>query len=251
MTTCTGWSLGGIISLEIAHLVGDLGRSSPITVHGIILIDSVPPPSYASPTSHISYMDFVGANVNSSLRTKIQHNMSNSRRMLKAWVFPYGYCANSKSDGQRQLAGLEMARTSQPPVTILLRARERISTGLGQDGFYDTDRNRHAPLLGWERFGHNFIVAVLDIDGHHYSVFEDENVSQMRNELPQMIPFCIKMLTNICRFLQWTGILPLHAGYLNLRFSDKKRMWSLMTREFKINVEFLLIALISYSAVYL
>ena len=62
-----------------------------------------------------------------------------------------------------------------PPPTILLRATREISGDAEKCHALDTDRIlRH---LGWEQYNQGFIQAVYDIPGHHFSVFDWDNVS--------------------------------------------------------------------------
>lgn len=46
-----------------------------------------------------------------------------------------------------------------------------------------TDVTRHLKQLGWETYGYNMIMDVLDIPGHHFSVFANRNVSKLSAQL--------------------------------------------------------------------
>ncbi len=152
--------MGGFISLEICYLLAE-EESPSIRVTGLILIDSV---FYqATRDSTVKTKEYMGLPGGSqpAIREKIAKCMANSRAMIKVWQAP-------KWQGAR------------PPPAVLIRAREPIPVEPeeGKEGIIcDTDLSRDKPKLGWEQYETNFIVRVLDTDGHHSSIFEDKNVS--------------------------------------------------------------------------
>ncbi|KAH7370159.1 Alpha/Beta hydrolase protein [Rhexocercosporidium sp. MPI-PUGE-AT-0058] len=163
-----GWSLGGIVSLEIAHLIHESGDTG-LHVQGIIFIDTVfPSPSLrAEEFGHnirIQYED-KPTNDKSFL---IARNIAQSQAMLQVWTPP----------SWKKTQGLSLL-CRQPP-TILLRAGDRSTAPeTEKEGVNSVDHYRDQRTLGWADYEKNFIKFVFDIKGHHYSIFEEQNLSTL------------------------------------------------------------------------
>ncbi|KAI1880174.1 hypothetical protein JX265_001795 [Neoarthrinium moseri] len=159
-----GWSLGGILSLEMAHQIATDTEMRPrFTVLGIIMIDSICPrrtadlPAAAKipPPQQIVKTDEEMKAM--KLKEKVALNMAHARIMVPHWDKPQW--TNSKA-----------------PPTVLLRAKETVDHA--DQKFVDV--TRHDRMLGWGPYSEengNFIRTVVDIEGHHFSVFADENIA--------------------------------------------------------------------------
>jgi thioesterase domain-containing protein len=155
----------------MAHQIAtDASITPKFRVLGIVMIDSVGPRKISDiagaakfwPTERV---DKSPEEVRAMpLKDKVDLNMTHARVMLQRWDLP-------KWNGQ-----------SVPP-TILLRAKDPVD---GEAQSF-VDIARHDRLLGWgpynEENGH-FIRRVVDINGHHFSIFHEEYVSlQQRTRL--------------------------------------------------------------------
>ena len=65
-----------------------------------------------------------------------------------------------------------------PPRTILLRCNEYVPVPASRSTktVSRVDVARECPILGWEKYHSDLIHAVVDIPGHHFNIFAEENV---------------------------------------------------------------------------
>ncbi|KAI8631857.1 alpha/beta-hydrolase [Xylariaceae sp. FL1651] len=168
-----GWSLGGLLSLEVAWQLANRPADSTrpkYKVLGMIFIDSVYPkrlieirnmpeltaaPIVKSP-AELSAM---------KLREKVDLNMMHARMMINHWKMP---------DWK--------GREAELPPTILMRAMELVQ----KDGQSFVDYARDFRLLGWDHYlndGAAWIKEVVDIQGHHFSIFEDKYLKDITAKL--------------------------------------------------------------------
>lgn len=150
-----GWSLGGLLSLEVARqLVSD----TRIKVTGVVMIDSV----YYKGAGRLEF-SAVGFQTDESGKTRtqvlVQRAMTEARRMISSWDVPTW-------DG-------ELAR--HRPRTVLLRATERVPTKEGE-GESAVDRFRDDPQLGWGNHMADFLEEAVDVPGNHFSLAEQPHI---------------------------------------------------------------------------
>ncbi|KAI0458810.1 Alpha/Beta hydrolase protein [Xylaria acuta] len=161
-----GWSLGGILSLEVAWQLANrpADQYPKFTVVGMIFIDSVYTKSLGElrdmpdPTAKpiVKSPEELSA---MPLREKVDLNMTHARMMITRWELPDW-----------------TGREAEIPQTILLRAKELVHA----DGQSLVDHSRKFRLLGWDQYhGARWIKEVVDIDGHHFSVFEDKYLANV------------------------------------------------------------------------
>ncbi|KAI0206625.1 Alpha/Beta hydrolase protein [Astrocystis sublimbata] len=167
-----GWSLGGILSLEVAWQLANRPATKlpKFTVVGMIFIDSV----YTRLTCEVRDMPAPDAQpiVKSPeelsampLREKVDLNMTHARLMVTRDALP---------DWK--------GREAEIPPTCLLRAKELFST----DGAILVDFARKFPLLGWDQYHDaRWIKEVVDVDGHHFSVFEHQYLPNISNKISE------------------------------------------------------------------
>ncbi|KAI1459756.1 alpha/beta-hydrolase [Annulohypoxylon moriforme] len=179
-----GWSLGGHLSLEMAHQIalagqkdrrgGNNGSSSATStpapkfrVIGMIFIDTVFPlrlgelrgplatePVYLTPEQSKAMV----------LKDKVDLNMTHARMMVAEWDVP-------------RWEGLTV------PPTILMRAKEFVSNDPSKTF---VDYVREFKLLGWDEYNAehgNFIQDVVEVEGHHFSIFEMKNLDNISNKV--------------------------------------------------------------------
>ena len=78
-----------------------------------------------------------------------------------------------------------------PPMTILLRARDPVPVPPEHEREEDdntvsrVDMHRNKLLLGWESYPQEFIQAVMHVSGHHFSMFDPENIQSLGEHLDQ------------------------------------------------------------------
>ncbi|KAH6651958.1 Alpha/Beta hydrolase protein [Truncatella angustata] len=168
-----GWSLGGILSLEMAHQIAtDASITPKFKVLGIVMIDSVYPkklseildaPELAQTWPKERLATSPEKIKAMALKDKVDVNMTHARAMIVRWEKP-------KWD------------TALAPPTILLRAKEMVD---GENQKF-VDHTRHDRLLGWgpysEEYG-DFIRKVVDIEGHHFTVFHEQHISDITKKI--------------------------------------------------------------------
>ncbi|KZZ99722.1 Thioesterase domain containing protein [Moelleriella libera RCEF 2490] len=144
-----GWSLGGLLSLEVAKRLAD---DRNIHVAGIIMVDSIYPGSIKSlvKLEEITAPPEEGLSKNQVLS---QRCMTEARRMVFEWQMPVW-------DG---------VHADKRPRAILLRATEPVPQDLNP--FHGLDSYRDEKMLGWEDYDANMFDAILDVEGHHFDLF--------------------------------------------------------------------------------
>lgn len=172
-----GWSLGGLIALEMAHIISTHPDIS-FTVDGIVMIDSIyPKPIIPTPGDSkdesiaLKPAPFVPSlgKARPEVRTAIHRSFALSRAMIEAWTLPvWGQKKNSEA----------AQRYSLPPPTVLLRAKQAVPMSEPETIAW-VDLLRKNPTLGWSLYyGKDGIQQVLDIPGHHYNIFELQHVEE-------------------------------------------------------------------------
>ncbi|KAI0892972.1 alpha/beta-hydrolase [Annulohypoxylon nitens] len=185
-----GWSLGGHLSLEMAHqiaLAGQKGNSAASSgtstpaapkfrVIGMIFIDTIFPlrlgelrgvlptePVFLTPEQSKAMI----------LKDKVDLNMTHARMMVMKWEVP-------------RWEGLKV------PPTILMRAKEFVSDDPTKTF---VDYVREFKLLGWDDYNKehgNFIQDIVEVEGHHFSIFHMKNLEsitmKVRNAADELDP---------------------------------------------------------------
>jgi thioesterase domain-containing protein len=166
--------MGGILSMEMAHQMAT-AKSRPgrprFNVVGMVFVDSICPPT------HPSLVAKTGPGPSPTVPTP--QRIVRSPEEFKAMALP------EKVDINLNHARLMVASYELPdwegqavPPTILLRCHETVFHG---DKVSFVDHCRGMRQLGWEGYSEDnggFIKTVMDIEGHHFSIFKEENVSR-------------------------------------------------------------------------
>ncbi|KAI4170614.1 MAG: hypothetical protein LQ343_004846 [Gyalolechia ehrenbergii] len=224
-----GWSLGGLISLEIASLLSR--QNSDLVLLGIVMIDSIYPGSYKKQARTISpFKHFLTDHCRPEMRILCSIMMKQSATMIERWEMPTWSRSrvapilplDSKGKaGTDHVTVVEvtvdelnpdsdpLSRSSAittedhpeipahgpveyevgcvggdhwlpyPPRTVLLRCQEEVPA-IQHDEEANSGRHvaRLRPRPCWDDYIPGFISVSLDVSGHHFSLFSNENVSR-------------------------------------------------------------------------
>ncbi|KAM5356579.1 hypothetical protein ACJ41O_003225 [Fusarium nematophilum] len=161
-----GWSLGGLLSLEMAKQLGS-DDTSGVEVIGILMVDSLYPIK-ALPSDKVA-----PAETSEEGKTKnqvlSQRAMNDARRMIREWDVPVW---EGDSAGQR-------------PLTYLLRAKKAVPQS--GDGTSLVDLTRQERNLGWDAYDKDMFSEVVDVEGHHFDMFSFENIEGISVAMKQAL----------------------------------------------------------------
>jgi thioesterase domain-containing protein len=159
-----GWSLGGLLSMDIFQ---ELEDDLSIRIVGILMIDSVYPfkaaelPFDFSPSDPFHTLgkpepaeELLDNRRKNQLLS--QQAMADARRMLHTWTIP------------------ESFRRSRPR-TVLLRATDPVPTN--GPGISVLDLYRAERTLGWDQYDAALFDEVIDVPGHHFDLFLEQRLA--------------------------------------------------------------------------
>ncbi|TWU75829.1 hypothetical protein ED733_004870 [Metarhizium rileyi] len=220
-----GWSLGGYLSLTMARVIAANPGAYPMSIAGLLIIDSpyhIARSKIAVPTSKAEF---------SGLPPLVQKSFDNCDDMLQYWDLPSwdGVNSGGSTDVKFTMAGKTFAvrkgevlhktvdsdpydnqwqtmavkpyasnadtDTSGPPPGVLLRCIKRAkpkpphgSSSSGQNAMPAclVDYYRDERLLGWEARYPDFIKAVIDVNADHYNLFDRTNTAGMEKVTAQL-----------------------------------------------------------------
>lgn len=150
-----GWSLGGLLSLEVAKvLTGDSG----VRVIGVLMVDSLCPVN--PPSVRLEAFDHLGMGKsrNEFLTLKA---MKEALRTIQEWEPPVW-------------AGGQLALR---PRFSLLRALDPIPTGT--DRIHVADIYRTNPTLGWDQYDKGMFTDVGSVSGNHFEMFSFKHIPEV------------------------------------------------------------------------
>ncbi|KAI1819923.1 Alpha/Beta hydrolase protein [Xylaria intraflava] len=166
-----GWSLGGLLSLEVAWQLANQPADSTrprFKVLGMVFLDSV----YAGRLRELRNMPSSAAEpitktpeelAAMTLREKVDLNMTHARMMIANWHMPDW-----------------TGREAEIPPTILMRAKELVQ----EDGTSFVDYARHFSMLGWDQYHRAcWITKVVELDGHHFNIFADQYLKDITSKI--------------------------------------------------------------------
>ncbi|KAI6083495.1 alpha/beta-hydrolase [Hypoxylon rubiginosum] len=188
-----GWSMGGLLSLEMAHQIAlaareaksretgesseSSGTSTPKTpifrVLGMIFIDSIFPLRLAELVGPLPEEPIILSGEHSrtmKLKDKVDLNMTHARMMVRFWQVPRWRWRDE---------------AVPVPPTILMRAKEFVNRNPADDQSF-VDYTRDLRLLGWddydEEHGH-FIRDLWEVNGHHFSIFDHKYLDDVTKKV--------------------------------------------------------------------
>ncbi|KAH0439176.1 thioesterase [Colletotrichum camelliae] len=161
-----GWSFGGIVAIQMAHMLATEGRG--LACSGLVLIDTI----YLSPSRSL------GSDANSNLAPSMPPNVTPDTRdeILASLVRCHMLCSTWSPPSWA---------SRRAPSAVLIKAGDLILGQLGHPepigdrgpGSCRLDAQRHQIDLGWSETQPGLVTAVIDTPGHHYALFADENTS--------------------------------------------------------------------------
>ena len=136
-------------------------KDSDYNVVGLIMIDS-PNPKVTHGRSGIPTKDLpsIAQHTRPQIREKVLASMENSRKLIREWQPP------------------QWDASSPPPPAILVRADQYVPIAEGSRERAVVDLAREDPKLGWEEYDALTIQNVIEVPGHHFSIFHFDRVSQ-------------------------------------------------------------------------
>ncbi|KAL2017113.1 hypothetical protein VTK56DRAFT_2585 [Thermocarpiscus australiensis] len=193
-----GWSLGGLLSLEVARLLADEINSEEdkaLNLLGIVMVDSVCPLAPPRPPVVVQHAMQWSEHTKEATREQVTRCFAAATRMVKEWTLPEwegrGAEREEKRDGKvvvangnGHVAAPKTAPASlRPPPVILLRAMEAVP--VPREGVSRVDLHRGDRLLGWGNYRRDLITKVMDIPGHHFNISHMENVDAVTEAIKE------------------------------------------------------------------
>ncbi|KAK2013654.1 thioesterase [Colletotrichum eremochloae] len=167
-----GWSFGGVIAVQMAYLLAKSPRG--LRVSRIILIDSVYPrcsrPEARKEPAKLHHVPALPG-IRAETREKLMTALMRATYLADQWSPPVWPVFQSQASGA---AGLT-SNDSSPPSAVLIRAKEMVPMLEPLDKC-PLDRTRFLPQLGWEDMLEGFVKLVIDTNGNHYSIFDEEHL---------------------------------------------------------------------------
>jgi thioesterase domain-containing protein len=188
-----GWSLGGLLSLEVAHQLANEKRKT-LNLLGIVMVDSVCPMVLTTPVLPVIQHDVQwGKHTKQETKDRILRSFAQATKMVREWTLPVWDCnkqvanheekqENGTNGNGRITLPKANSTTARPPPVILLRAIEPVP--VPEEGLSRVDVHRGDSLLGWGGYRKDLITKVVDIPGHHFNIFHtEENLETSTNEI--------------------------------------------------------------------
>ncbi|KAK1998302.1 alpha/beta-hydrolase [Colletotrichum falcatum] len=172
-----GWSLGGMLSLEIARQLGD--EDEDIEVVGLVIVDSVYPVWPEGSRIKIGRLVEGPEPETKNLRLAWRA-MGMAREMVRAWKIPRcGAAAAAALDFYGSKREKETAEVvwERPPRAVLVKAKEYVpplsttTTPTTEAAISSVDVYREDDKLGWDGYCPGFVERVLETEGHHFDMF--------------------------------------------------------------------------------
>nr|WOZ30807.1 McfM [Coleophoma empetri] len=180
-----GWSLGGIISVQIAQI---LSSDPELNVTGIVMIDSTfPAKGQPLKTRRIAFK--AESSTKPEMAEKTRKCMNEAQLQIRQWTPPVWRCPRTEvQNGQAHTTGLKVSDTTTPlsPPAILFRA---IDDGL--DSSSDVSETLEtkgsniggSQALGFDLYENFDLREVVDTSGDHFSIFSNENIKELSKKL--------------------------------------------------------------------
>ncbi|CAI0645554.1 unnamed protein product [Colletotrichum noveboracense] len=167
-----GWSFGGVLSVQIAHMLATSGRG--LRVSRIILIDSVyprcPRPEAQKEPAKLHHAPALPG-VNEETRDKLMTALMRATCLSDQWDPPAWSMPRTGVLGTARSYGVDPT----PPHAILIRAKDMVPMADPGEKC-PLDRTRFLPQLGWEDMQKGFVEQVIETAGNHYSIFDQEYI---------------------------------------------------------------------------
>ncbi|KAJ4389284.1 hypothetical protein N0V93_006749 [Gnomoniopsis smithogilvyi] len=188
-----GWSFGGILSLEMARVLAD----DPLyDVIGIVMVDSICPGSVKADNwkRGVIYEGQFSERTSQETIDRVTWCFSDAVRVIEEYQMPSwdnddqgepgSGLRNSalNGDGKRS-SNKESTKATICPPAILLRATDWVP--VDSDVPSRVDLVRHDRSLGWNGYRKGFFEEIVDMPGHHFSIFAFENTEKITESLQE------------------------------------------------------------------
>lgn len=210
-----GWSLGGLLSMEVARQLAD---DDVVRVSGILMIDSIYPGKSRStgyvplvPTSGPPVKRFPDVEIPKikirGLKVDDESSSEEDTSSDEASTDREGLTQNQIHSRRCMAEAVRMVRQwrlpewsgrlyNRRPRVVLLRAKEYVPTKDGR--MVGLDLNREDELLGWGDYDDEMFCDVFDVDGHHFDMFAFERIDAMTRTIKKgldRLEECSQMMT--------------------------------------------------------
>lgn len=154
--------MGGLIALEMSHI---LSKDPRVTVIGVVMIESVFPGLLISQNIAVDAQDIcLQGKMSIYEQSKVAKLIFEATRVAKSYKSAM-WTPETLSKGD---TALRAAHTNPPAPLVLVKASEPVPSRRG---------TMVPAMLGWDQLGDRWINSVYTVPGHHFSIFEDQNVS--------------------------------------------------------------------------
>lgn len=184
-----GWSLGGLLSLEMARILAD----DPLyTVLGIVMVDSICPVAFRTiaATNNLRiapYKQKFGNNTKQETIEGVERCFTEAKMAVEGYELPKWDDAGQEREQDGMEDGEVQSQVHAPspkiecPRTILLRARDNVPADPGEVSFVDV--TRQSRTLGWDQYRDDLVEEIVDIPGHHFNIFAWEHIDEVSQKL--------------------------------------------------------------------
>ncbi|KAK2025543.1 alpha/beta-hydrolase [Colletotrichum zoysiae] len=183
-----GWSLGGMLSLEIARQLGD--EDEDIEIVGLVIVDSVYPVWPEGLRVKIGRLVEGPEPETKNLRLA-RRAMRMAGGMVRAWRIPRMAAGGGAGGGgedepdadvvdgqdvERDFYGSKREKETaevvweRPPRAVLVKAKEHLPSSTA-GAISSVDVYREDDKLGWDAYCPGFVERVLATEGHHFDMF--------------------------------------------------------------------------------
>ncbi|OAX81539.1 hypothetical protein ACJ72_04118 [Emergomyces africanus] len=193
-----GWSLGGLLSLEVANI---LLKISAVCIVGMVMVDSIYPLAFSQAKSNvIGPQPVFSKDTRPETRRLVSQCMKLAQYMADNWIPPVWHGCRDlgltlrRAELEKELSLNDPKTPTEPktnllsiPKTILLRCDDYVPVSRPDipDAVCRVDIVRELPALGWEKYPNHFTPTVLNIPGHHFNVFTDEYIDEVSAQIKQ------------------------------------------------------------------
>ncbi|KAL7812112.1 Alpha/Beta hydrolase protein [Trichoderma aethiopicum] len=186
-----GWSLGGLLSLEVARQLAD---DAAVRVTGILMIDSVYPGKSSASASPVPLLSppVIKRFAEPKMReikldddVSSEEDTSSDEAPTTTTTMDSGLTQNQIRSKRCMAEAVRMIRDwrlpewpgrlyHRRPRVVLLRAKEYVPTKDGR--MVGLDLNREDEMLGWGDYDDEMFCDVMDVEGHHFDIFAFERI---------------------------------------------------------------------------
>ncbi|PPJ55135.1 hypothetical protein CBER1_09968 [Cercospora berteroae] len=201
-----GWSLGGLVSLEMArildherHLCGNDDDFAGPIVLGVIMIDTPYTPGWREHEAPLmKWAPNFPSRTPRQICERIVRRMTVYDKLLESWDAPLW---PGQGNGQTMVTGgtFRLRQGSIEPPVLLLKAAHRVYFP-SSDGIVDVDLFRDEPTLGWSRYPADLVKEVYEIPGHHFDIFD--HASRVKNMTKILDQGCRKLSAGLVKNYQ-------------------------------------------------